>query len=167
VYRKIISYLSVAVVASLIFITSQVYADEGKGCGFGQKSSKSSHDQHADFSKTFFYKAMFAIKMQDELGLSEEQVKKIKGLKVKTKKELIQQKAEIDIIEVDINSEIWEDIVDIKTVDKLVDKKYDLKKAKAKTSIKAYAALKSILTGEQNKQLAELCKKGTRGKRSH
>ena len=93
-------------------------------------------------------------------NISDEQVKKIKGLKVSTKKDLIRKKADIDIVALDIKSALWEDEVDLATVNALIDRKYDLKKEKAKSLVAAYAALKGILTEEQRDKLKTLYRGG-------
>jgi len=96
---------------------------------------------------------------QDELGLSDEQTKKIKDLSLKTEKNLISSDAEIDTIAADIKAEMWTDSIDTASIGKLVDKKYDLKKEKVKSLITAYATLKGMLTEEQKGKLKELYKK--------
>ena len=108
-----------------------------------------------------FCKAGFLIKNSDELELSDEQVDQIKKLKMETKKEVIRDQAEVDLIKVDIKSKMWDDPVDVKAIDKLIDKKYDIKKKKAKALIGAYAQLQGILSDKQKdaaKALWKSCK---------
>lgn len=121
--------------------------------------SKKTKGYHCGLKDKLFRKAHFILKNQEELGLSDEQVKKIKNLKLEAKKDLIKKKAEIDVIAVDIKAKMWEDAVDTEAVNKLIDQKYELKKAKTKSLMEAYAALKSILTEEQKKKLKDLWKK--------
>ena len=75
----------------------------------------------------------------------------------------------IYIIAIDIKSAMWEDTIDVNSTNALIDKKYDLKKEKAKALVAAYAELKSMLTDEQQKKLKSLCKdnkdKKKKGKR--
>ena len=130
-------------------VASGVYAfDHGK-------KGKSHFSLEDKFSK----KAKLIFSNQDELGLSDAQVKKVKELKLETKKNLIKTKAEIDIIALDIKAEMWTDSIDMDSVNKLIDKKYDLKKGKTKSLVAAYAALKDILTKEQKEKMKELYKK--------
>ena len=49
--------------------------------------------------------------------------------------------------------------IDTGAIDKLIDKKYDLKKEKAKSSVRAYASVKGLLTSEQKSKLKDLYKK--------
>lgn len=111
------------------------------------------------FEDKFFYKAGCILKSKDELGLSDRQITQIKELKINTKKDLIRKNAEIDILAIDIKQAIWQDPIDTDAVGKLIDKKYDLKKEKTKSVVKAYAALKGILTEEQKAKLKDLRKK--------
>ena len=100
----------------------------GKGrCHFGEEGK-------------FYGTAMLILRNKEELGLTDEQVDKIKVLKVETKKSLIRQNAEIDIVSVDLKAAEWEDPIDTAAVNKLIDKKYDLKK---ESFIKDYAPYQS------------------------
>ena len=144
----------IVVVMLLCFFLSatQVYAE-----GHGKMKGG-----HGDFGDKVFFKAMLIIKNQEELGLSDDQVKKVKDLKIASKKDLIRKKAEIDLLVLDIKAALWEDTVDINAVNALIDKKYEIKKAKAKSLVAALVALKEVLTEEQQKKLKGLCKKGKR-----
>jgi len=157
--RKVI--VSVAVMTAFVFslLAPMAFAyDHGKD----KKGNK-------DFGEEIFTKAHFILENQEELEISDEQAKKIKDLKIKAKKDMIRIKADIDVIALDIKQETWKDVINIKAVNSLIDKKYDLKKAKAKSSVAACAELKSILTEEQKKALKALkktkkCKKDKKKK---
>ena len=98
----------------------------------------------------------------EDLGLSDDQIAKIKALKLDVKKELIQQNADIDIPGIDIKAEMYADTIDVDAINKLISKKYDLKKAKAQYLVTKYAQLKNILTAEQKDKLKDIwkqCKK--------
>jgi Spy/CpxP family protein refolding chaperone len=90
---------------------------------------------------------------QDELKVNDEQLDQIKELKAALKKNLIQKKADIKVIKVDIRSLLYEDEVDVDAANKLIDQKYEIKKAKAKEVVESYAKLKKILTKEQMDKL--------------
>jgi len=128
----------------------------GEVYAFDQGEKEKSHFSLEDkFSK----KTKLILSNQDELGLSDEQVKKVKELKLETKKGLLKANAEIDIIALDIKAKMWTDSIDTNSVNKLIDKKYDLKKEKTKSLVAAYVALKDILTKEQKEKMGELYKK--------
>lgn len=137
---------------SIFLIAPASYAKKGKCDGHhGQKGK-----QEMKLGEKFFHKAHLIVMNHDELGLTKEVVKEIKKLKVATKKSLIKQKAEIDLIAVDIKSSLYEDKIDVAATTVLVDKKYELKKAKAKSIVQAFADLKGKLSDEQMKKLKGL-----------
>jgi Spy/CpxP family protein refolding chaperone len=113
-----------------------------------------------DLQTKFFHKVHMAINNQEELAITDEQYEKIKTLKMETKKDLIRRDAEIDIITIDIKSKLQEDTIDTKSINKLIDQKYELKKAKSKALVNAFAAFKNILTDDQKKKLSGIDKKG-------
>jgi Spy/CpxP family protein refolding chaperone len=145
-------FVVMMVLVCFVLLAGYGYAFEhGKGKG-----------GHGGFEEQFCHKAMLIIKNQEELGLTDEQVKKIKDLKVSTKKDLIRKNAEIDILALDIKAAMWEDVIDTNAVNALIDKKYELKKENAKSLVAAYVALKTILTEEQQKKLKAICGKDKR-----
>jgi len=122
------------------------------------KDGKSDYGHKDEIHK----KAKVILSNKTELGLTDEQAAKIKALKLKTKKDIIKRKAEIDLVAVDLRAQKRKDPVDTKAVHALIDKKYELKKEKAKYSMAAYVELKGILTAEQKSKLKEIygkCKK--------
>jgi hypothetical protein len=116
-----------------------------------------------DLEKMLFYKAHFILGNQEELGLSEDQVKTIKSLKLETKKSLLRQNVEIEVLALDIKAKLWEHPIDREGINKLIDQKYELKKAKAKSLIDAFAKLKATLTEEQMKKGKEIWIRGMKG----
>lgn len=142
--------IAVALVVILTLAQAASFAYEG-----GSKKSKGRYGKSGNKVVT---KAHMILKNEDELGLSDKQTTKIKKLMLKSKKDEIMQTAEIETIALDIKSKMREDTVDTKAINTLIDKKYELKKEKAKSSVAAYAELKNILTKEQKKKLKELYK---------
>ncbi len=125
-----------------------------QGCPKGKCSG-----QGCGFEKKLFSKLHLVLVHQEKLELTDEQVGKIKQLKMSTKKDLIKREAEIDLITVDIKTKVCEDNICLKSIGKLIDKKYDLKKEKAKALVGVFAELKNILSDEQKKQLGKIvCK---------
>ena len=139
----LVSFLCISIIAA----GASVYAydkKESKGWGFEEK---------------FNNKVKKIMSNAEELELSDVQLKQIKDLKIKTKKDLIRQKAEIDIIALDIKSEMYQDDIDKGTINKLIDKKYDLKKEQAKTVVGACADIQNILTKGQQEKMKAIMKK--------
>lgn len=117
----------------------------------------------AGLEDKIFCKAGFFLKNTEALGLSEEQVKKIKAIKVDAKKEMIKRDADIEVAALNIETGLKSDEPDAKAINKLVDEKYELKKAKAKYLVENYIGLKSILSKEQKAKMKELWKAKTPG----
>lgn len=125
-----------------------VWAD---GWGKGVKHDPSLEDK-------FYDKVEILMAHQDHLGISDDQMKKVKEIKIKTKKEIIKTNADIDIIAVDLKAAMWEDPMDTAAIDKMLDKKYDLKKQMAKTLVAGCAEIQNILTKDQKDKLKALMK---------
>lgn len=151
--RLIVLMLAVCFVLSASYAYSE---DHGMMKGKMKGGMKGSQE---DMGDQFCDKAMMILKNREELGLSEEQIKKVKDLKMSVKKDLIRKKADIEIIALDIKSAMWGDVIDVNAVNALIDRKYDLKKEKAKSLVAAHAALKTVLTEEQKKKLKDICGK--------
>ncbi len=111
----------------------------------------------------FFHMARAIWENQEELGISAEDLLKVKNLKINTKKSLIKSTAEIDVITVDIMSQMWEDSPNMSDISKLLDKKYTIKKESMKKLLSAFLALKKMLSKEQLRKLHGMCKAGAGG----
>ncbi len=150
--RKLMLIALLVSVLTLSVMPLEVYAlDHGK--------TKGQKGHQWDLEKKFSFKAHLILAKKEELGLSDAQVAKIKELKMKTTKDLIRKDAEIKILALDIKAAMWEDPINTSAVNKLIDKKYDLKKEKTKSSIGAYTALKGILTKGQKEKMKGFLKK--------
>jgi hypothetical protein len=152
--KKKIGVMVLLLVLAVSFCIPAGYADPDRKCS--KCSKKSSHSKKMDLDKKFYYKAHLILKNEKELGLSEKQVDQIKKLKISTKKDLISRQAQIDLIAVDIKSEMWEDPMDVAAINALIERKYGLKKGKAQSIVSALAKLKKILSEKQKEMLKEL-----------
>lgn len=122
--------------------------DEGHGRGAGGKGS--------DLREMFFKKSQMLWKHQAELGISEDQLAAISSLKAAVEKDLIQKDADSEVIGIDIQQRMMEDPIDVKAVNVLLDKKYEAKKAAARSLVSACAELRKILTEEQKQKMKQL-----------
>ena len=143
--------LGMVVLLLAVFSAGGLYAKE---CGHGKKEGHG-----YDFGKKVLGKMHLAMANKEELALSEDQYQKIKALKISTKKDLIRNKAEIDLVAIDIKSKLSEDTIDVEGVNKLIDQKYELKKARAKALVGACVKFKGILTAEQQQKMKKMCSK--------
>ena len=78
------------VLASLLAVALMLNLTALDACAFGGKKAKG---HHKGLEGKFFQKTCLILKNRDELGLSDKQIKKIKDLKIETKKDLIRKKA--------------------------------------------------------------------------
>ena len=148
-------FMAVAVLTLLIGVfTTQSFACEGlKG--------------DSGISDKFFKKAYLILDRYGELQLSDEQISKIKQLKNEVKKELIRKDADLEVLNIDFRSAMHQANMDVKALNALADKKFDVQKKKMKFFIKSIADLKGILNEEQLTKLKEfytsgkMCAKGS------
>ena len=110
------------------------------------------------FKEKFFHFAHMVLENYEELGLSEDAVKKIRELKIGTKKSLIRNRAEAELLMVDIISKLHTEKPEISEINRLIDKKFDVKKAGMKKLIASFVAIKKLLSKEQMKQMKTICK---------
>jgi hypothetical protein len=113
----------------------------------------SGKEQKKSLKEKFCKKTKFILQHKEMLGLTDDQHQKIKALKAKTKKYLIMKTAEVEVIVMDIQSELYNDPINVEAVTVLNDKKYDIKKQKANTLVQALADLKNILTEKQKAKI--------------
>jgi len=106
-------------------------------------------------------KALWAHK--DVLGVNEDQLAKIKDIKHKAIKELIQLNADKEIVMVDLESAMRGDLIDIAVINKLIDAKYTAKNKTAKTYVKAISDIQKVLSKEQRALWKEMCAKSELG----
>ena len=142
----VFTFLAVFMMTSIMPCLAQAGDYKGKG------------GHHKDLEQKINYKAKFMLRNEDELGLSDKQIDEIKAMKYATKREIIKQNAAIDIAKINAKEKLYTDKINVAEMDSLIDKKYDLKKEKAKYLVKQYAALKGMLTDEQMEKMKTIWK---------
>ena len=110
------------------------------------------------FAEKFFHFAHSILENHEELGLTDVDVKKIRDLKIGTKKGLIRNTAEAELLMVDIISSLYQEKPELSAINRLVDKKFEIKKAGMKKLIAAFVGIKKLLSKEQMKQMKAICK---------
>lgn len=110
------------------------------------------------FAEKFFHFAHSILENHEELGLTDVDVKKVRDLKIGTKKSMIRNRAEVELLMVDVISSLYQEKPDISAINKLIDKKFDVKKAGMKKLIASFVAVKKLLSKEQIKQIKAICK---------
>ena len=150
-------------------LSSPVWAHESleqKQCTTGRengtclKSSESDEDTcPCPIIQKIMKKAHFFLENKDEMGLSEEQVTKIKTIKMDAKKSAIHMGADMQIFEMDLKSKLDESNMDVEGIDAMIDESMAGMSKSAKGSVQAYADLKAILTDDQMAKAKEIWKK--------
>jgi len=144
--KKILIFGVLALMVTFGFVASKAYACNYKSGGSYKWSLKDK----------FFKKAHMVLRNKEDLQLSDKQAAQVKELKLKTKKDLIMKDANIEIIGIDIKSALHTDVIDLKVVNSLNKKKYELKNKKADALVESFAALKSILSDDQKQKLKSI-----------
>ena len=124
-------------------------------------------EKKMDLEEKFSHKAQLILENSTELGLSEDQIMKVKALKTSVKKSMIKSKADIDVLAIDIEEALKKDEIDVNSVNALIEKKYSLKGQEAKAMAGAYAELKMVLSKDQMKKLHEIWDKKKMEKGTH
>ncbi|MDD5428393.1 MAG: hypothetical protein PHI58_04040 [Candidatus Omnitrophica bacterium] len=157
---KRIAVICIAVCCALAIASSGAFANEcnmRKG-GFADGKGKMSCGMGTD--NMFFHKAHMILDNAAELGLTNEQIEKVKALKYSVGKNVIKEDADIAAAALDIKEAMGKDEIDVNAVNKLIDQKYALKAQKAKDNVAAYVNLKKILSPDQFNKLKAMHKKG-------
>ncbi|MBN1594665.1 hypothetical protein JW933_01935 [candidate division FCPU426 bacterium] len=145
-------YMCIAALLVGGVMLTQSAALAGKGC----QCSKGKKEMNME--EKFFHKTQLILSNSQVLGLSDKQAQDIKDLKIAVEKSLITRQADIDVVATDIKSKLQEDAIDVAGVNQLVDKKYDLKKAKTRYVVESLAKLKGSLSSSQLKKMKDLYK---------
>ncbi len=109
-----------------------------------------------ELSGMFFFKAHKVLEMKKELGLSAEQVEAVRNLKLDVKKALIRHRANIDILNIDLYSQLKNDTKNTAVITKLIDEKFEIQKSEAMFLTESYVKLNGTLNDKQLETLKSL-----------
>ena len=104
----------------------------------------------------FMMKAHFLLENKSDVGLTDDQVKTIKELKLQMEKDSIRQSADMKTFILDIQSKLAEDKVNVEGANALIDQNVAAASVAAKSNLAAYAKLKSLLTPDQMTKMKAL-----------
>ncbi|MBD3297000.1 MAG: hypothetical protein GF392_06480 [Candidatus Omnitrophica bacterium] len=143
--KKVIVMIMAAAVMLTALPAMDAMAGGKAGCGY-----------KIDLEQKLYKKAMFLMTNKRKLGLADSQVNDIMKIKVNAKKELIDKKAEIDKLKVDIMAEMYGEDMDTDKVKELIERKYELKKQKALFLVDSCVSMKDVLDSEQRQRAKDL-----------
>jgi hypothetical protein len=92
----------------------------------------------------------------EKLQLTADQKDQIHALKMKIKKDMIMKEAQADVLQLDIMEMLMKEDPQLNAVNTVIDKKYDIKKQKAKDLAESYIDLCNVLTKEQKTMAKDL-----------
>lgn len=142
---------SVFTLAMFTLGSAAVFACGGGRCGM--------HRGGEGLEGKFFWKAHEMQEHRQEIGLSDEKADSIKKLASETRKNLIRQQAELEIIEIDLKEKLHANPVDVQGANDLVDQKFEIKKTMLKGLVDSLAKLKGTLTTDQYNKFRTLHEK--------
>lgn len=165
-----ISILALVLMLGGAVLTAQASHHEGKGdgkcpmMGSGKQCPMMKGDcekkggAECPITSKLMKKAGFYLENADAIGLTEDQVKQIKAIKMDAKKEMILGAAQMEVAMLDIESKMYGDPIDTAALDQLIDKNMADMGAGAKKMVQQYAALKQVLNADQKKKAKEVWK---------
>ena len=139
------------VLGMAVFISSTAFAHLWSGESKGKECPMSMEKGHCQcpITEKFMKKARFLLENKSEIGLSDDQVKTIKELKLQMEKDSIRQSADKETFMLDLKSKLEEDKVDVEGTNTLIDQNSAAASAAAKSNVATYAKLKNLLTPDQ------------------
>ena len=144
----------------IVIITLVLALGLMQAVAFAEK--RGGYDRGKHHQKSIEGKFFKTVKMihhnQEELNVNDIQLNQIRELTLALKKDVIRKKADMEIIAVDIRSLLYKDEIDVDAVYKLIDQKYEIKKAKMKKVVKSFSEMKIILTKEQREKLKDVAR---------
>ena len=142
------------------FLSSTAYAHFWNGKHEGKECSMKMDKEHCQcpITEKFMKKVQFLLENKSDIGLTNDQVKTIKDLKLQMEKDSIRQSADMKTFMLDLKSKLSEDKVDVEGGNTLIDQNFAAASAAAKSDLAAYAKLKSLLTPDQMTKMKALHK---------
>ena len=147
-----------AVLGVAVFLSSTAYASFWGGKSKGKECPMKVDKEHCQcpIADKFMMKAEFLLEHKSEVGLTDDQVKTIKDLKLQMEKDSIRQGADMKTFLLDLKSKLAEDKVDVESANAFIDQKFAAAASAAKSNLAAYAKLKSLLTPDQMTKMKAL-----------
>jgi len=146
------------VLGMAVFFSSTAYAHFWSGKHEGKECPMKMGKEHCQcpIAEKFMKKADFLLENKSDIGLTDDQVKTIKELKLQMEKDSIRQSADMKTFMLDLKSKLAEDKVDVEGANTLIDQNFTAASAAAKSNLAAYAKLKSLLTADQMTKMKAL-----------
>ncbi|MDD5634733.1 MAG: Spy/CpxP family protein refolding chaperone [Candidatus Omnitrophica bacterium] len=157
---KKLKIVMMIVLAMFLFgFVSSAFAFHGEGEGRAPKPGSCPHMmQGGDYSRGSYCKIGILLSKAEELNLTESQIKAMMELKNRVDKQMINYDAQIGVVMIDLRAMMCQDDLNKAEIDKLIDKKYEIKKEKAKYITSTMVEVNSLLTPDQKKAYKSMMK---------
>ncbi len=153
----------IALMIGLFALTTPLFAhSHKKECSTSEHESCERREKSCSkcpIANAIMKASCFLTKNASEIGLNDEQLKKIKSIAMETKKEAILGQAQMKVMCMDLSSKLCEEKLDVEGINAMIDQGSAGWAAAGKKTLKNYADLRAILTPEQMAKAKELCKK--------
>ena len=146
------------VLGMAVFFSSTAYAHFWSGKHEGKECPMKMGKEHCQcpIADKFMMKADFLLEHKSEVGLTDDQVKTIKDLKLRMEKDSIRQGADMKTFLLDLKSKLAEDKLDVEGANALIDQNFAAAATAAKSNLATYAKLKSLLIPDQMTKMKAL-----------
>ncbi len=165
-----VSILALVLMLSGVVLTAQASHHEGKADGkcpmmsAGKECPMMKGDcckkggSECPIASKLMKKAKFYLENADAIGLTDDQVKQIKAIKMDAKKEMILGGAQMEVAMLEMESNLSNDPIDVQALSQAIDQGMAGMGAGAKKMVQAYADLKQVLNADQKKKAKEIWK---------
>ena len=158
--KKMTAFLVFVLLAMPLAAAPALAHNHGGGCPMKAKGGCSRGEKSGcPIVGMFMKKAHFFLENKAKLGLSAEQVSKIKTMRTDMVKTMIRNKAEQQIFMLDMQSKLSEPDLDVEGMNAMIDQAMAGMSTGAKGSVAALAELKGVLTAEQMTKAKEILRK--------
>ncbi len=97
--------------------------------------------------------------IQKEIGLSKEQLAKIRDIKFSTDKKVVKLRNDMELKEIDLKAELSKEKPDMTKIERLIRAKHSIMADIELAKVKEYLQIKDILSEEQLEKLRAIMKK--------
>jgi Spy/CpxP family protein refolding chaperone len=142
--------LSIVLGALLIlgfYIATGARADSGPNAMMGPR-----YEHHGAMNDFVGHTLHGLIRSQKELGLSAEQKTKIKAIATEHAKSRIQEEADVKLAELDVRTDIFNEKVELPTIETALQKSESARAAMRLEGVKALRAARAVLSPEQREK---------------